>query len=404
MEDSLRAEHYFVRYDYPDTSNESRLWLSTVRILPKEPRFVLQILHGVDEHKGRYLSLMEHVARHGGMVVCHDRRGHGGSVFREGLGYPGDHPDEYTLSDIDAVYASVYQTIPDDGLVLIHDADYPRIDPLPRYLLGFSMGSLEAAAYLGANDAGLAGCFFCGIPHREPFVNLARAWVWLLSLCCAESARPFLMNVYAMNRYNAAFRSAPRSLSYAEMEKQIAEMEEQIAQLIAQAEEQEQMESKEEENERHPSADDFLWLSEDEDNRKQFAADPLCGFDMTIALFRYLLRLAHDTYKPAYYDRRNRAIPLWFFSGEHDPIAGGEKHTADTVRFFQDIGYNNIEKRVFPHMRHEIFEDTDKEMAYQAVTDAIDYVNDAAAEILCDLHRAEAEEYTALFGTHDTEK
>lgn len=406
MDDSLRTEHYFVRYDYPDTSDENRLWLSTMRIVPKDPRFVLQILHGVDEHKERYLPLMAHIARHGGIVVCHDRRGHGESVFREGLGYPGDHPDEYALSDIDAVYASVYRPIPDDGLVLIQDADYPRIDPLPRYLLGFSMGSLEAAAYLGANDAGLAGCFLCGMPHREPFVDLARAWVWFLSLYSAESARPFLMNLYALDRYNAAFRKNARhdddgerfrlsdlkTLSFAEMEKELAAMKEEDRRLS------------EEEIDPHRSENDFLWLSEDADNRKRFAADPLCGADMTVSLFRYLLRLVHDTYKPAYYDRHNRTIPLWFFSGEHDPIAGGERHTADTVRFFRDIGYNNVENRLFPHMRHEIFEDANREAAYQAVTDAIDYVNDMAAAILCDLHQAAAEEYTAQFDIGETEK
>ena len=407
MDDSLHTEQYFVRYDYPHPSEENRLWLSTVRIVPQDPQFVLQILHGVDEHKGRYLPFMEYVARHGGIVVCHDRRGHGESVFREGLGYPGDHPDEYALSDIDAVYASVYQPIPDDGLVLIQDDDYPRIDPLPRYLLGFSMGSLEAAAYLGANDTGLAGCFFCGMPHREPFVNLARLWVWLLSLCGGESARPFRMNLYALDRYNAAFRKNARhddsgdrfrlsdlkSLSFAEMEEELAKMEEEDRIL-----------SETEKSDPNRSANDFLWLSEDEDNRKRFAADPLCGADMTIALFRYLLRLVHDAYKSAYYDRHNRTIPLWFFSGEHDPIAGGEKHTADTVRFFRDIGYNNVENRLFPHMRHEIFEDADREAAYQAVTDAIDYVNDTAATILCDLHRAEAEAYTEQFGANETEK
>ncbi len=404
MDDSLRTEHYFVRYNYPNTSDENRLWLSTIRIVPKDPRFVLQILHGVDEHKGRYLPLMEHVAHHGGIVVCHDRRGHGESIFREGLGYPGDHPEEYALSDIDAVYASVYKPVPDDGLVWIQDADYPRMDPLPRYLLGFSMGSLEAAAYLGANDAGLAGCFLCGMPHREPFVNFARAWVWFLSLFGGETARPFLLNLYALNRYNAAFRknaqhdversrpSNPKSLSLAEMERELSRMDE------------EQMMSENGEEENNPYPNDFLWLSEDEDNRKRFTADPLCGADMTIALFRYLLRLVHDTYKPAYYDRCNRDIPLWFFSGEHDPIAGGETHTADTVRFFRDIGYNNVENRIFPHMRHEIFEDTDREIAYQAVTDGIDYVNDAATAILCDLQLADAAEYTAQFGGDEAKK
>ena len=398
--DSLCAEHYYVRYDYPDTAEEGRLWLSTMRIVPEQPRFILQILHGVDEHKGRYLPLMESIARCGGIVVCHDRRGHGESVFPEGLGYPGDRPDDYLLSDIDAVYASVFQPISADGLVLIHDEDYPKIDPLPRYLLGFSMGSLEAAMYLGANDSGLAGCFLCGMPHWEPFVNLARVWVWFLSLFGGETARPFLMNLYALQRYNAAFRKnarhpekEPDDLSFSDFLDSLSDSEEDEAIW--------------EDSRENPdkAANDFLWLSEDVENRRKFAADPLCGADMTIAQFRYLLRLVHDSYTSAYYDRLHRDIPLWFFSGADDPIAGGKKRTADTARFFRNIGYTAVENRLFPHMRHEIFEDTDRESAYKAVADAIDSVNDAAMEHLCALCQAEAEEYTAQSAadTHKTE-
>ena len=403
--DSLRTEHYFVRYDYPDASRESKLWLSTIRIVPAQPRFVLQILHGVDEHKGRYLPLMEYAARHGGIVVCHDRRGHGESVFAEGLGYPGDRPDDYVFSDIDAVYASVFQPVPENGLVLIHDEAYPKIDPLPRYLLGFSMGSLEAAMYLGANDSELAGCFLCGMPHREPFVNLARVWVWFLSLFGGESSRPFLMNLYALQRYNAAFRKNAR---HGEEKSTLASLKgmspSELMETLGDLEEEEEKLLDEMESDPAKTANDFLWLSEDEDNRKRFAADPLCGADMTIAQFRYLLRLVHDSYTSAYYDRLHRDIPLWLFSGADDPIAGGKKRSADTARFFRDIGYTTVENRLFSHMRHEIFEDTDRESAYKAVTDAIDSINDAAMERLCALCQAEAAAYAAQHSAKDADK
>lgn len=359
----VTTSRYYVRYAYPVGKYpelEEQLWLSVVRIVPPAPRFVLQILHGIDEHKERYLPLMQYVARAGGIVICHDRRGHGESVFSEGLGYPGSHPENFTLSDIDAVYASAFQPVPEDGLCVIHAEDYPLLDPLPRYLLGFSMGALEAAAYLGTNDDGLAGCFLCGMPHREPFVRAAQIWVSLLSLFPGETARPFFMNRYAMQRYNAAFRKNIRTDAPTDAAENAS----------------------------------YLWLSENPENRRQFAADPLCGADMTVAAFRYLLLLVHDAYVSASYDLRQREIPLWFFSGENDPVAGGIHRTTDTVRFFSDIGYTTPENRLFPHMRHEIFEDNDCERAFQAVTDAILSVNDKAADILSERHRAAAAEYT----------
>ena len=63
-----------------------------------------------------------------------------------------------------------------------------------------------------------------------------------------------------------------------------------------------------------------------------------------------------------------------------------------------------MENRLFSHMRHEIFEDTDRESAYKAVTDAIDSVNDAAMERLCALCQAEAAAYAAQHSGKDTDK
>ena len=44
------------------------------------PRGVLQISHGMAEHKERYEPLMEFLAEQGIVVAIHDHRGHGKSV------------------------------------------------------------------------------------------------------------------------------------------------------------------------------------------------------------------------------------------------------------------------------------------------------------------------------------
>lgn len=45
-----------------------------------EPRAVLQILHGMAEHAGRYARLAETFTANGFVVYGHDHRGHGRSV------------------------------------------------------------------------------------------------------------------------------------------------------------------------------------------------------------------------------------------------------------------------------------------------------------------------------------
>ena len=41
------------------------------------PKALVQLAHGMAEHKGRYLPFMEYLAEHGYAVLVNDHRGHG---------------------------------------------------------------------------------------------------------------------------------------------------------------------------------------------------------------------------------------------------------------------------------------------------------------------------------------
>lgn len=62
-------------------SKQDGLTLSVLWTEPeKKVRGVVQISHGMSEHKERYLPFMKFLAGHGYAAVIHDHRGHGGSV------------------------------------------------------------------------------------------------------------------------------------------------------------------------------------------------------------------------------------------------------------------------------------------------------------------------------------
>ena len=54
--------------------------LAVLAVVPEKMRGVMQIVHGMSEHKERYLPFMEYMARRGFACVIHDHRGHGASV------------------------------------------------------------------------------------------------------------------------------------------------------------------------------------------------------------------------------------------------------------------------------------------------------------------------------------
>ena len=60
------------------TSDFDQLELHVMVMEPEgEPRGILQICHGMAEHKERYIPFMEEVCKWGYVAVIHDHRGHG---------------------------------------------------------------------------------------------------------------------------------------------------------------------------------------------------------------------------------------------------------------------------------------------------------------------------------------
>ena len=52
----------------------------SLRVPSGGPRGILQLVHGMAEHRERYHDFMDYCAERGFVVVIHDHRGHGASV------------------------------------------------------------------------------------------------------------------------------------------------------------------------------------------------------------------------------------------------------------------------------------------------------------------------------------
>ncbi len=62
-------------------NNESRLFFTLFS--PETVKATLLIVHGMQEHSGRYSEIAEYFANHGIAVVTYDHLGHGRSVRRK---------------------------------------------------------------------------------------------------------------------------------------------------------------------------------------------------------------------------------------------------------------------------------------------------------------------------------
>ena len=121
------------------------------------PRAVIQIVHGMAEHKERYIPFMEYLAEIGIASVIFDTRGHGESIrTTDELGYMEGGWDALC-----------------DDLLLILNYVKEKFPEIPCTLMGHSMGSLEVRRFAQAHDDKIDRLIVCGSPSANPAAGVA---------------------------------------------------------------------------------------------------------------------------------------------------------------------------------------------------------------------------------------
>lgn len=146
------------------------LELDILEVLPDHGTVVgiVQIAHGMQEHKERYRDFMNYLASKGYAVVCADHRGHGKSIqCPEDLGYFYDESGDAIVEDLNAVQENLRQ-------------EYPGV---PVFLIAHSMGTLVARKYIQSYDDRISALVLSGAVYKNPaakpgkmLVNVIRAF------------------------------------------------------------------------------------------------------------------------------------------------------------------------------------------------------------------------------------
>ena len=118
---------------------------------------VVLVAHGVGEHSGRYAGLGTELASAGYEVWAPDQRGHGKTASSSG-GY-----GWFAASN-------GFSRVVDD-LKELRDRIAIELPGIPVFLLGHSMGSSIARAYISRYGTSLAGCALSGILSLPPLLQ-----------------------------------------------------------------------------------------------------------------------------------------------------------------------------------------------------------------------------------------
>ena len=271
------------------------------------PRGVVQLVHGISEHMGRYDPFARFLADRGWAVVGHDHLGHGRTASSPAeYGWFGDRQGwRYVLRDVRA-------------LRLLAGREYPD---LPYFLMGHSMGSFAVRGYLMVYPGTVDGAVLSGT-GQEPAPTVAAGRAIAALACKTHGARSHsrLLDSLSVGRYNRQFA---------------------------------------------PNRTDADWISRDEGVVNAYLADPLCRFLPTAGMYYDMMCALQYLVRPENLRRLHPDTPIYLFSGDQDPVGARGEGVKKVAAMLRRAGVREITVKLYPGGRHEMLNEINRAEVYQ---------------------------------------
>ena len=112
---------------------------------------------------------------------------------------------------------------------------------------------------------------------------------------------------------------------------------------------------------------DFDWLSYNEENVKRYIDDPLCGFVPSNGFCYEFLVGMHSLYTKKGLNSIDKNQKIFLISGEEDVVTGFTKRTEIMYKLYKSLGIKDVEKKIYPHARHEILFEECREVVFNDI-------------------------------------
>ena len=272
---------------------------------------VVQIAHGVAEYGARYEPFARFLCGHGFAVVANDHLGHGKSLVEDcPMVYFGDENGwRHAVEDMEELRRRTAKVFPG----------------VPYFLFGHSMGSFLSRTHLIRYPGRLDGCVLCGTGHMSPALIAGG------KLIAGREIRRLGRKAYSAKADQLAFGAYNKPFA--------------------------------------PNRTRFDWISTSEANVDAYIADPLCGGDTTLGLFRDMLGGLGIITKQANIERMDKDLPVLFIAGDQDPVGEMGKGVRRAYQAFRKAGVRDVSIKLYHGLRHEILNEASRRYVYQDVLD-----------------------------------
>ena len=261
---------------------------------------LFQVVHGMTEHMERYDSFLTDMAKNGYISFGYDHLGHGKTVNNDSeLGYIAKKKGWELLAKDVKVYS---------------DAVRERFGnkDMPLCIMGHSMGSfisrLAAEKFVTPRSLIIMGT---GGPN--PAAGMGIALVEIIKCFKGDKHFSKLIDNITFGSYNKRFGG-------------------------------------------NIPEDPKLWLTNDENVRKKYYADPYCMFNFSVSAMGDLIRLIKYTNAAKWYKNISESLPILLLSGADDPVGDYGKGVKIVETRLRKYG-KKVDSKLYQGARHEILND-----------------------------------------------
>ena len=264
------------------------------------------IMPGMEEHSGRYDEFAKYLNAEGFNVYCLDPYGQGLNVMPDMCNL-GVWPKSGFRKQIQAVDR------------LVKDI---RISCRPTFIFAHSMGSFMAQDFMQRYTHHVSKVVLCGSGAKNPLVSIAYPLARLVTWVRGRNRKAGLLNTLMFGGFK---KTVPNRRT------------------------------------------DYDWLSYDEENVDRYIADPLCGFGPNNGFCLEFLKGMNRLYKRKFLEKIRKDLDILIISGQDDVVSNNAKDVEKLEKMYHKYKLSNVQTKVYEGMRHEILNETNREIVYKDV-------------------------------------
>ncbi len=269
----------------------------------KEYKGIIQLVHGMQEHIGRYTEFAEFLSQKGYIVIGHDHLGHGETVKNEEeYGHFSDkHGWSNLVDDIHKVQAFAKKEYPD----------------LKYTIFGHSMGSLLVRTYITKYKDKIDKVIICGTSGKRLGIISGIFLIKLMKIFLGKKYKSELIEYLVTGSFNKKF---------------------------------------------NPNRTVADWTSRDQESVDEFISDKKCLKNFTLQAYEDLLKGSLYVSKQKNVNKSIK-VPILITSGDKDPVGENAKGVIRVYKMFEKGNYE-VDIRLFKDARHELLNEINKEEVF----------------------------------------